>query len=276
MTVENNPLKQFFRRPAVYVKLPSGGKYYEPGVVNMPENGELPVYPMTAIDEITSKTPDALFNGAAVADIVASCIPAIKEPWKINSVDLDAILIGIRIAGGNGELEIESKCPACEQESTYGIPLASLLPTLQPGNYDEPLQLSDLKIKFKPITYRDMNNAGLGQFEVQKQFVTIQNETDPEIRQEKSKAALLSITTLTMSILAGAIEYVETPTTQVTNKEHILEYLKSCDNATFVKIRDHNTALKESSEIKPLGMKCIACSHEYKQTLSLNLSDFFV
>lgn len=45
----NNPLKQYFRRPAVYIKLPSNGKNYTEGSLDMPENGELPVYPMTAI-----------------------------------------------------------------------------------------------------------------------------------------------------------------------------------------------------------------------------------
>ena len=54
--MSNNPLTQYFRQPAVYVKLPSGGKYYSEGSIVMPANQELPVYPMTAIDEIAYKT----------------------------------------------------------------------------------------------------------------------------------------------------------------------------------------------------------------------------
>ena len=58
---ENNPLRQFFRRPAVSISLPSGGDHYAPGDIEWPDDTkELPVYPMTAIDEITTKTPDAL------------------------------------------------------------------------------------------------------------------------------------------------------------------------------------------------------------------------
>jgi len=93
MALDNNPLKQYFRRPAVYVKLPSGGKYYPQGVIDMPTNGEIPIFPMTAIDEITTKTPDALYNGTAMAELMKSCVPNIKDPWAINSMDLDAILI---------------------------------------------------------------------------------------------------------------------------------------------------------------------------------------
>ena len=53
----NNPLSQYFRQPAIYIKLPSQGSYYPPGALEMPENGEIPVFPMTAIDEITYRTP---------------------------------------------------------------------------------------------------------------------------------------------------------------------------------------------------------------------------
>ena len=55
----------------------------------MPENRELPVYPMTAIDEITYRTPDALFNGQAVVNVIHSCVPNIKNAWEIPGTDLD-------------------------------------------------------------------------------------------------------------------------------------------------------------------------------------------
>ena len=45
-----NPLSQFFRQPSIYIKLPSQGNYYPEGAIEMPQNGELPVLPMTAID----------------------------------------------------------------------------------------------------------------------------------------------------------------------------------------------------------------------------------
>ena len=77
-----NPLKQYFRRPAIYLRLPSEGKFYSQGAIDLPENKEIPIYPMTAIDEITTKTPDMLFNGTAVIEIIKSCVPNIKNPWE--------------------------------------------------------------------------------------------------------------------------------------------------------------------------------------------------
>ena len=106
-----NPLQRFFRQPAIYIRLPSEGKYYPDGSITIPPNGELPVYPMTAMDEITYRTADALFNGSAVINVIKSCVPNIVDPWQMPTVDVDAVLVGIRIASYGHELELESRCP---------------------------------------------------------------------------------------------------------------------------------------------------------------------
>jgi hypothetical protein len=275
MAIENNPLKQYFRRPAVYIKLPSGGKYYPPGIIDVPENGELPVFPMTAIDEITTKTPDALYNGSAMAELIKSCVPAIKDPWQINSMDLDAILIGIRAAAGGNDLEIESTCPACNDYGKYGINLINMLAQMQPGDYNTEYKVNDLAIKFRPLNYKEMNEAAIGQFEIQRAFVMLEQEQDEEVRKQKGQEALRRVTQLTIKLLTGAIEYIETPTTRVTEKEFITDFLNNCDKNMYIGIRDYNAELKSTSEIKPLKIKCVHCNHNYEQPFTLNTSDFF-
>jgi len=275
MAIENNPLKQYFRRPAVYIKLPSGGKYYPPGIIDVPENGELPVFPMTAIDEITTKTPDALYNGSAMAELIKSCVPAIKDPWQINSMDLDAILIGIRAAAGGNDLEIESTCPACNDYGKYGINLINMLAQMQPGDYNTEYKVNDLAIKFRPLNYKEMNEAAIGQFEIQRAFVMLEQEQDEEIRKQKGQEALRRVTQLTIKLLTGAIEYIETPTARVTEKEYITDFLNNCDKNMYIGIRDYNAELKSTSEIKPLKIKCVHCNHNYEQPFTLNTSDFF-
>jgi hypothetical protein len=75
--IEQNPLRKYFRQPKVFTTLPSRGKYYAEGVLDMPSTNELPVFAMTAKDELIIKTPDALLNGQATVDIIKSCIPNI-------------------------------------------------------------------------------------------------------------------------------------------------------------------------------------------------------
>lgn len=275
MTVENNPLRQYFRRPAVHIKLPSGGVGYAPGTIDMPPTGELPVYPMTAIDEITARTPDALFNGTAVAELIRSCVPNIKDPWAVNSNDLDAVLIAIKAAAGNDSLEIDSACPSCNESSIYGVNLVGILSTLKSGDYSQPLDIGELKVKFRPITFKEMNAASVQQFEVQRFFENLGNITDEGEKNEKTKEALKRITDITMDLLSHGIEYIQTPTVMVDETAFILDFLKNCDRNIYLKIRDYNAELKLSTEIKPLPVKCIHCQHEYEQPFTLNPSDFF-
>ena len=79
----SNPLSGHFRQPAVFLKLPSEGRYWQSGSINMPANGEIGVMPMTAKDEIMLRTPDALMNGQGVVSVIESCVPAIQNAWSI-------------------------------------------------------------------------------------------------------------------------------------------------------------------------------------------------
>jgi len=75
---KKNPLASFYRQPKIYVRLPSKGEFYTPGSLDVSENGEYPVYAMTAKDELLFKTPDALLNGTSTVELIKSCIPALS------------------------------------------------------------------------------------------------------------------------------------------------------------------------------------------------------
>lgn len=274
--MDNNPLRQYFRRPSVYMKLPSGGAGYPEGSIEMPENGELAVYPMTAIDEITARTPDALFNGTAVIELIRSCIPAIKDPWSVSNVDLDAVLVAIKAASSpNGEMEIESICPKCEELSSYKINLAGLLTGLSSPNFNVPLEIGDLKITFRPLSFREVNEASVRQFELQRVFNQLENEEDDEKKAKLMQEGLQKITSLTMELLSKSIVAIQTPTMPVTETSYILDFLQHCDRNIYIQIRDHSAKIRQDSELKPMTIKCTNCSNEYDQTITLNPTDFF-
>lgn len=276
--MDNNPLKQYFRRPAVYIKLPSKGQGYSDNGLDMPENYELPVYPMTAIDEITGRTPDGLYNGTAVVDIIKSCVPNIKNPWEVSAVDMDTILLAIKSASGDGNLEITTICTnqECKNEASYTMPIAGLLSSLGSGDYNTELSIHDLSIKFKPIKFKHINEAAIAQFEITKTFSQI---NDPNLNQDDrvkiGQDAIRKVTDVTMKIVAKGIEYIKTPETLVTNEEYVLDFLKNCDKKTYATIRDHSTELKTKSEIQPVNIQCANCGTKYDQPITINPSDFF-
>lgn len=270
-----NPLKQYFRKPILYFKLPSGAKLYDSTVINMPPNQELPVYAMTAADEVTMRTPDALFNGAAMVDIIKSCIPNIIDPWKINSIDIDAIIIAIRAASVGNSIDVESICPKCEHVGTYGVNLVNLLMDQQDVDYSETLKVRELEIKFRPLEYTEMNRSNLEQFEIQRMIVTIENYEDSDEKQKQMKTAISKMNELVVVLVNESIEYIRTPESIVTDKSFIKEFLDNCDKKTFEAIKDASVKLRERNQMKPTKLHCINCQNEYTQKVTLNNTDFF-
>jgi hypothetical protein len=271
-----NPLAQFFRQPSIYLRLPSGGRHYPTGALDMPPNQELPVYPMTARDEITYRTPDALFNGSAVVSVVKSCVPNIKDPWCMPSSDVDAVLIAIRIATYGHDMELPSTCPSCQTETDYSIDLRAVNDQIKLGDFDKSLQIGDLEIYFAPISYRQINENNQKQFEQQQLIRQLDSITDDQQRASVMAQALNQITEITSRAIANSIAAIKTPNALVSEQEFIAEFIANCDRKVFTTVKDHAINLKQQSEVKPLSLKCPNCEHQYQQPFTLDMTSFFV
>ena len=271
----NNPLTQYFRQPAIYIRLPSGGKFYPPGSLQMPPNSELPVLPMTSVDEITYRTPDALFNGTATVNVIKSCVPSIRDPWVMPSTDIDAVLVGIRIASYGHEMEIGTTCPACNEADEISVDLRRVNDMISVGNYDQVLNIGDLEIYFKPITYRTVNQNNQVQLEQQQAMQLINSDADEKIKIDQLNKSIAVINETTLNTVAQSIAAIKTPQAMVTETEFIVDFLKNCDSKKFNQLRDYVIGLKQASEVKPLDLTCKECSHKYKQAFTLDLSSFF-
>lgn len=272
----SNPLTKYFRQPSIFIKLPSGGQHYPPGSIDMPANGELPVLPMTAVDEITYRTPDGLFNGSSTVEVIRSCVPNIRDPWVMPAMDLDTVLIGIRIASYGHDMDVATTCPNCATGAEHRLDLRGVLDRMETSNYDQPLQRGDLTILFRPMNYQQINANNAIQFEEQKMLNILPDSgIDTEKKTQLISESFKKITEMTISALAQGIKMIRTPDAQVTETEHILEFLHNCDRAVFDSIRDKILALKAANEIKPLHLKCDNCSHEYDQNITLDMSNFF-
>lgn len=275
--METNPLKQYFRQPAIFIRLPSGGQHYAAGKLDVRPDNEYPVLPMTTIDEITYRTPDALFNGAAVVSVIESCVPNIKDAWEMPSMDVDTVLTAIRIATYGNAMDMTTTCPNCSTESDFAVDLNKALTTMVAADYDNKLSLGDLVLHFRPMSYREINENSLKQFEEQKILQNIEQSANLK-EEEKMRMlgdALKQITKMTTEALALSIRIIETPQAKVTEKKHISEWLGNCDRKIFAKVRDHIIREKQKSELQPLDMSCANCQHKYKQNYTLDMSNFF-
>lgn len=274
--MDSNPLKQYFRQPAIYIRLPSEGRFYPTGSLNMPANGELPILPMTTMDEIRYRTPDALFNGSATVEVIQSCVPNILDAWAVPSVDIDTILIAIRIATYGHEMDIGTQCPACSTEADYSVDLRKVMEKITAPNYKDAFKIGDLEIYLHPMTYRDINANNMEQFQDQKMLQALENpDTSEQQRGQILNDMLVKITAITTRALAQNIAMVKTPSAMVTDQSHISEWLGNCDRTMFTAIKDQILSTKALGEIKPLVIKCGNCDNQYEQMFTLDMTTFF-
>lgn len=273
---EHNPLAGYFRQPAIYISLPSEGRWYKDNAIVMSENGEYPVYPMTAIDEITYRTPDALYNGRAFVDVIKSCVPDIKDAWSVPSCDIDTLLVGVRIATYGHEMEIHSECPKCKSDDSRTLDLRQVIDRLKTPDYSSPVVKGDLNIYLRPLNYNQLNKNNAIQFEEQKLMNLLPDtELDEKEKISRMAEATNAITNMTVSALADSIVSIVTPDQTVTDKEHILEFLKNTDRGMFDSIRSKIVELKSMAEVQPLQIECNNCQHQYQQGFTLDMSNFF-
>lgn len=272
-----NPLKQYFRRPMLTCRLPSQYRYYDDGVVERTPTGELDVYPMTSIDEITVRTPDLLFNGEAVARVIKNCVPSVQDPWALTTVDINAILVSIKIASNGQRLEIGSNCPHCGNENTFDVDLPQLLDRLKLADYSKPLTVGKLEIYFKPLTYATTNDNNKRQFEIQKLANLINEMEEGEQKNINLTDIMQQFNNLATEILLTTIDRIVTPDTQVSERQYIHEFLQECDKQSSELIREHSVALAKQSDLPDLAAQCTneECSKQYMQKMNLNVTDFF-
>ena len=272
----NNPLQQYFRQPSIYIRLPSQGQFYPPGALEMPVNGEVPVLPMTAIDEISYRTPDALYNGQATVNAIESCVPSVKDAWTTPAMDVDTLLVAIRIASYGHNMDFGTRCPKCQHECEHVLDLRSVLDRMRAPDYSKTIKSGDMEIFFRPMTYKNLNDNNQLQFEQQKLLQVLPDTDVPDTEKMSAlSAALKRVTEITVKALAQSISAVKTPQAMVTEPEYIEELLKNCDRTLFNKIRDHIIEIKSSGELQPINITCPECKHEYEQTVTLDMSSFF-
>jgi phosphopantetheine adenylyltransferase len=249
-----NPLVGLMRQPKIFIKLPSGGEYWEPGSIDVPENREFPVYSMTAKDELMLKVPDALMNGQAVVDVIQHCMPNIKNAWKAPNLDLDAILIAIRIATYGEKMTIPLRIND-EVDNEYTLDLRIVLDGLQNQIAWDPVVPinEDLTVYVKPLSYKVMTDSALQTFETQKIIQLVSDEAIPEEQKIAAfKESFAKLNQMTIGVINNSVFKVESSQGTTVDQRHIQDFMANADKTVFDKVKGHIDKLRENNAIKPL------------------------
>jgi len=279
MDNQNNPLKSYFRKPGIWIKLPSNGQFYAAKPRELNDMGEIPVYPMTAKDELLLKNADALLNGSAIGQIIRSCAPCIDDPESMPSVDLDAVLLGIRRCSYGEKLEMETYHD-CKENAKNDIVLdlnhfIGAITTLE--NIEPIVMDTGVKIFVRPVTVKQLLHLNWVQYE---QLRNIQIAEQQNI-DEKTKIDLLqksyeSLTQENINIVARCVDTVLLPDgTAVTDSNMIHEWVADLSQADFKMIEKSIMSLAEKGVKKTFKVQCSHCGNEYDSQLDLNPTTFF-
>lgn len=271
-----NPLTQFYRQPKIWIKLPSNGHWYPDGSLDKSANDEYPIYAMTAKDELLFKTPDALLSGQSTVEVIKSCIPAIKDPWLMPSLDLDVCLIAIRLATYGEEMEIQVDCPKCKEENEYSMNLRVWLNQFDHFRYDDTIHIDPLIVKIRPYSYKEITKVSLQTLEQQKlvQIATDESISDEE-KIERFQTGFIKLTNLTVDLIAGCITRIETPSGAVTDQKYITDFINNASKDIYETIHDHVSKIKNQIELKNQEVKCSHCEHEFSTPITMDQANFF-
>ena len=258
MTENANPLGKYYRQPQVYIKLPSKGKYYSADVYTPTETGEIPILPMTAKDELAFKTPDAMMNGQATVDVIKSCVPNMKNPWKMVNYDTDTVLLAIRIATYGETMDITYVVPEINESQSTTVNLPAMLEgvsNIDPQDYAT--TKSGFKIKIDPLTYDKLSKIQVAQFEQQKIYsnVTESGLTEAQ-KSERFAESFRKMQNINVELLIDSIAEITTPDGQtVTDGKQIFDFIANCDTKITKEIEEVLGDLRSQCSMKPLQIK---------------------
>lgn len=249
-----NPLASFMRQPKIFIKLPSGGEFWPAGALTLTETGEYPVFSMTAKDELMLKIPDAVISGQAVVDVVQHCMPNIKNAWEIPSIDLDVILIAIRLAT-YGEKMTTPITLNEDDEMEYTIDLRDVMDSLMANITWDPVVAitEDLTVYVRPMNYKKISESAVKTFETQKMMQIANNDTMSDDDKIKAfKDSFNKLTDVTIGIVENSIFRIDSSAGQTDNSRHIKEFIENADKEIFNKVQDHLDKLKDINAIRPI------------------------
>jgi len=268
----NNPLQQYFRQPKIYVELPSKGVFSEPGTVT---STKITILGMTGMDEIVMKTPDALLSGDCIETVIKSCCPQVTNVYGLANMDIDCLLIAIRIATIGNTLNVDSACPHCDSENSYEIDLNIFMEHFKTCEYLAKIKLDTFIISVKPLTFKEANDFNLENFNLQRKLYQIGQLTNEEEKDNYIKEVYELINKIQKNIVFASVDQIELQDQVVTDKSYIEEFLENCDREIFDAIKKQVDINNEAWRLPQTQVVCTNCNKSSKIGVELNQSNFF-
>lgn len=273
----NNPLQKYFRQAKIFLSLPSKGVYYPEGALQG-DHSNVPIFGMTGMDEIIMKTPDALFNGESTVKVVESCCPYVKDAQKMPSIDVDALLVGIRIATYGEEMDVTHTCPQCQTQNDLSVNLSKILDYFSNQTFDGKIKIEDLTIVIRPLRYEEITKFNMENYKLQKMLMQLSRseETGNDEETKKIEEQIYNrISEMQIELFLTSIESIQFPEGMVEDEKMIDEWIRNSDRSFFKIIKDKLETNKAQWDIPSQSVTCTNCGHESQAEITMDQANFF-
>ncbi len=277
--MEKNPLSHWFRKPGIHVRLPSQGNYNPRGMFEFAAGNSVPIYPMTAADEIIVANPDSLLNGSALERIITSCCPAVYDVKDVVIPDADVIILATKLVSYGDSLSLRASCPRCKKGIDFVLSIKAVLGQAKPLPTHHSVRLNDDLVAYlRPYTLESNNKINLTQFEQSKRIQNLETDEIPE----SDRSAIITnafeiVTNLNLELLSNCIMKIATPGSEVTDPDQIREFVDNASRDIVKLIRDSLEELNKYGLPKTTEITCDdpECAHTWDIPIVYDPSSFF-
>jgi hypothetical protein len=254
---QTNPLAAFFRKNKLSLTLPSHGNWYPKNSLTFNISGQLPVFAMNASDDMKFRTGDATMTGKNIYEVIQSCIPNIQQPDQIPNIDIDAILLAIRVASYGSNFDFVVSVPKTTLTRTIQIDANDLLRDIanRTDHWDEEINIEDetgqvLSLLVQPIPMKNLFDTSKNIFMLRKSL-TKNFDQDENIKDEGAFSNNMnSLTISAIDLLCSSIKklsIIDSSGNTILNLSsenlqdslQIKQTIHQIDIAYFNSIRDH-------------------------------------
>jgi hypothetical protein len=280
--MSNNPLKGHFRAPKMFTRLPSSGAFYNEGVLELNDTGEVEIYAMTSRDEVLMRNPDALLNGESVSQIISSCAPQIKKPRDLLGADVDALMVAIQGATYGDEVRVETSCPQCGNTVVGAGSVQASLSTMKNVPTDVKVETDNgLTIELRPVTYETTIAAGVSNFQNARSMQSIADIDDDLEKLKAFNESYMKMAELNFLVILDSI-YSISGTDQngeefiVTDRENIREFMENVETDIGKRVTEQVNILQEAGIDKNVKIQCQeeSCGHIFETNLEFDPVNF--
>jgi hypothetical protein len=192
-------------------------------------------------------------NGQATVDVIQSCVPNIKNAWLMPNIDLDAVLIAIRLATYGENMDLTVSVPNTDIKRDYTMDLRTVLDDLLLGEFKNKLIVNNMTVNLRPINYKEFTENSIKTFEEQRIINVVNDEKlDDQTKVNMFHKSFRKLTDITINMVGRSVVSIEVDNQMVTDPSHISEFIANADKNFYNAVIEHVTKQRESFAIKPM------------------------